>query len=407
MRARASDNFARRFAQTTLRRALGQDADRVSRHIVHLLLIAGLLSVDVLTCDPRRNSDTEPTVDRPILNPHLSPEDLRPGWRSSWKVAFAKAWFGNAGRMVWRIITYNPLRRVPLQVRIEDGTFWQRVMRGVAYRMMFVPILAALSACALVYSATHPPAHAPGIDPTSQGIYYDPVSLLSDDGTRFEGWLVPVLTPKHVLEQKEHMLRFRRPAVVLLHDHGQSREQMIPLIQPLHEAGFVVMAISLRGRGGGGPVGATFGLREAADVKAAVELLRRRPFVDPAKIAIVGVGTGANAALIAASHDQHIAAVVAISPLSGMQDVLARDMGPKQSWLSFMNPLCQWTFELAYSVDTNDLDLSRYQKLSAGRPILIESAGPIAELGSKHTQQICEFLDAKLPAIGSATVEAK
>ena len=51
--------------------------------------------------------------------------------------------------------------------------------------------------------------------------------------------------------------------------------------------------------------------------------------------------------------------------------------------------------------------MSAHLALSAGRPVLIESAGPIAELGAKHTQQICEFLDAKLPSLGSATVEVK
>jgi pimeloyl-ACP methyl ester carboxylesterase len=345
-------------------------------------------------------------VDRPILNPHLSPDD-KPSSRSSWKVAVAKAWLSNAGRMFWRIFTYNPLRKAPLTIRIEDGTFWQKVFRGVAYRLAFVPLLAALSACALVYSATHPPVHMPGVDPTSQGIYYDPVSLVSDDGTRFEGWLVPVLEPKQVLEQKELLLRTRRPAVVLLHDHGQSREQMIPLIQPLHDAGFVVMAISLRGRGGGGPVGATFGLREATDVRAAVELLRRRPFVDPTKIALVGVGTGANAALIAAAADSQIAAVAAVSPVKGTKDLLTRNLGPKQSWLGFMSPLCRWTFELAYSVDMNDLELSKYEKLAATRPVLIDRSESLAEFGAQHTKDICEFLDAKLPATTTAAVDPR
>lgn len=344
-------------------------------------------------------------MDRPILNPHHNQEDTRPDWRKSARFLFLRAWLGNACRMMWRIVSYRPLQRAPLQVRIEDGTFWQRVFRGVAYRLAFVPLLAALSACALVYSATHPPAHSPGIDPTSQGIYYDPVSLVGDDGTRFDGWLIPVLDPKHVLEQKEQLLRIKRPAVVLLHDHGHSREQMIPLIQPLHEAGFVVLAISLRGRGGGGPVGATFGLREASDVKAAIELLRRRPFVDPAKIALVGVGTGANAGLIAAANDPRIAAVAAISPLDGAKDLLESKLGPKQQWLSFMNPLCRWTFELAYSVDANELNLDRYKKLAATRPILIDTSDSLAEFGAKHTRDICEFLDAKLPANATASVE--
>lgn len=336
-------------------------------------------------------------MDRPTLNPSITPDDPQPARAQSWKVFFAKAWLRNALRLAWRMITYNPLKGAPVQIRIEDGTFWQRVFRGLCYRMAFVPIIAALCAVSLVWSATHPPNVAISLDPSSEGIYYDPVSFLSDDGTRLEGWLVPVLEPKQVLAQKDLSLRARRPAVVLLHDHGQSRQQMMPLIQPLHEAGFVVLALGLRGRGAAESAGATFGLREAADAKAAVELLRRRTFVDGTKIAVVGVGTGANAALIAADEDRNIAAVVAVSPHDSAKEVLTSVLGPKQRWLAFLDPLCKWTFELAYQVDIDELSLSRYSKLTAERPVLITQAGPIAQLGTKHTREICAFLDSKIP----------
>lgn len=346
-------------------------------------------------------------MQRPILNPGISPDDpthSAPRRTLQWLVA--RAWLRNAGRLLWRMLTYNPLRVGPVRVRIEDGTFYQRLFRGICYRLTFVPIVAALSAAALVWTATHPPVHAPLMDPSSMGIYYDPVSLMSEDGTRFEGWLVPVVDARQVLEHKDNVLRMRRPAVVLLHDHGHSRQQMLPLVQPLHEAGFVVLAVSLRGRGGGDRNGVTFGLREAADVKAAVELLRRRPFVDPSKVAVVGVGSGANAALLAARSDPAIAAVAAISPHENVRDLLDSTLGPKQAWLSFLNPLCKWTFEMAYSVDVEELDLKRFAKLIETRPVLIEHAGPLTELGSAHTQAISAFLDTHLPTVG-ATAEAR
>ncbi|MCS7033167.1 MAG: hypothetical protein NZ561_04125, partial [Phycisphaerae bacterium] len=156
----------------------------------------------------------------------------------------------------------------------------------------------------------------------------------------------------------------------------------------------------LRGQEGSEPAGATFGLREADDVKAAVELLRRRPFVDGTKIAVVGVGSGANAALIAASRDPNIAAVVAVSPHASIEEVLASTLGPKQPWLSFLRPLCRWTFELAYQVESSELEVSRYARLSQTRPVLITEPRPITELGFKHTGEICQFLDAHLPAVG-------
>jgi dienelactone hydrolase len=89
---------------------------------------------------------------------------------------------------------------------------------------------------------------------------------------------------------------------------------MLPLVRPLHDAGFVVMVVALRGCGASAPAGETFGLLESNDVKAAVAVLRKRPFVDPNRIAIVGVGAGANACVLAASEDAGIKALVLDHP---------------------------------------------------------------------------------------------
>lgn len=341
-------------------------------------------------------------MERPILNPMLADPEAPAPRATPWRATATRLWLRNAGRMLWRILTYSPLRNGPLRIRIEDGTFWQRVLRGAMYRLTFVPLLVALSAVALVYSATHPPVPAPTMDPSAHHIYYDPVTLLSSDGVRLDGWLVPVIDAKTVLAHKEQSLRARRPAVVLLHDHGRSRQQMLPLIQPLHEAGFVVLAIDLRGRGGGvAPVGATYGLREANDVKAAVELLRRRPYVDATKIALVGIGTGGNAAILAAHADPAIAAVVAVNPIESPKQVLTEHLGPKQAWLSFINPLCRWTFELAYQAELEDLNLRRYEKMMEARPVMVHRAGQINELGAKHAELVTVFLDEKISAAGA------
>lgn len=307
--------------------------------------------------------------------------------------------------MLWRIITYSPLRHGPLRIRIDDGTFWQRFTRGLLYRLTFVPVLAALAASALVYTSTHPPQIRPTLDPSAHQIYYDAVTFLSQDGVRLEGWLVPVIDAAAVLSQKEQSLTTRRPAVVLLHDHGRNRQQMLPLIQPLHEAGFVVLAVGLRGRSAMGGRGATFGIREAHDARAAVELLRRRPYVDGQKIALVGIGTGGNAAIIAAHADPSIAAVVAINPLESVDRVVRENLGPRQAWLSFLNPLCRWTFEISYRADLDDLNLRRYTKLMESRPVMIEHAGNVTELGGLHAERVTLYLDAKLsgaPAIADA-----
>ena len=161
---------------------------------------------------------------------------------------------------------------------------------------------------------------------------------------------MPLVDASAVLVQKEEALRHKHPAAVLVHDFANSRQQMLPLIRPLHQAGFIVLVVGLRGSGPGG-IGSTFGLCESMDVKAAVEMLRRRSFVDPQKIAILGIGTGATAALLAAKDDPQLAALVLDHPLHDAPAAIAQRLIPDQPLLQWMQPLCKWGFELYYRAD--------------------------------------------------------
>ena len=155
------------------------------------------------------------------------------------------------------------------------------------------------------------------------------VSFKSDDNVRLDAWLVPALEASKVLDQKEKILREKHPAVVLLHNYGDRRQQMLSLIRPLHDAGFVVLIPALRGCGTSESAGQTFGLHEALDVKAAVDLLRRRNFVDPERVALIGVGSGANAAMLAANADTKILAMVLESPTEDINEVINEHIAPK------------------------------------------------------------------------------
>jgi alpha-beta hydrolase superfamily lysophospholipase len=327
-----------------------------------------------------------------------------------------------AGRAVWRfirligrVLAYDPLASTPFgRFRNEDGSPLSRFVRGVAYRLAFVPIFAALLACALVYSATHPVIPPSVIDPASLGVYYEPVALLAEDNVRLEAWHVPAIDARKVIDQREKVLREKHPAVVLVHDFANRRQQMLPLVKPLHEAGFVVMVVGLRGTtntGGGArlPAGQTFGLREAADVKAAVEHLRRRPSVDPKRVALVGVGAGASASLIHLASDPNIAAAVIEGPADGLDQMLVRHVVPQHEWLRWIKPLCRWTFEIAYEVDGEELSLKRYVKTMANRPVLMLDGDATSEdFGTPvKVEQLREFLVVKTAVASDATVKPK
>jgi pimeloyl-ACP methyl ester carboxylesterase len=282
-------------------------------------------------------------------------------------------WVIAALRFFLRVLTLNPFG-LGRNFRVEDGTPAQRFIRGLIYRLAFVPVVLVMFVIAIVLAATHPKRLASNGDPLSAGIYYDPVNLVADDGARLEGWLVPVMDAKKVLEERELVLNRRQPAVILVHDVSATRQQLLPLVAPLHESGFIVLALNLRGAGSFSRDAQTFGVKEALDVKAAVEMLRRRAFVDPSKIAVIGVGTGANAALIAAKHDPALPALVLADPVDGFDQAFANRIGANHKWLPPLRPLFKWTFQIMYGVDVRELDMANYTSMMQSRPVLVTDA---------------------------------
>jgi len=219
-----------------------------------------------------------PTVQRPVMDPIPMSPDLE----------------GRAGRrgVIRRTLQFllrRSTRWQQLEAVFDDGSKFWRVCRGILYRLALLPMLTMLIASALVYTRTHPSQPAVEPDPSAVGCYYQPVDMLSEDGRHLEGWLVPALSAHDVLLMHDGALHLRRPAVVLAHDFGQTQQQMLPLVRPLNEKGWVVLVVGLRGAGTATPVGQTLGLNESMDIKAAVALLRRQRFVDGSHITLVGV----------------------------------------------------------------------------------------------------------------------
>lgn len=330
---------------------------------------------------------------RPVMNPsfllELDAPKRRPGRLASFRRVLGWA---------WRALLFEPfgfLRRQ--RTRIEVGTPFARLCRAVLYRLIGLPVIVVAIAAVLVFNGTHPPIVPPTTDPQTLGVYHDPVTFLADDGMRLEAWLIPVIDAKRVIEEKEAVIRRKSPAVVLVHDYGATREQMLPLVHPLHDAGFTVLVMSLRGSDSRTPAGQTFGLSECGDVRAGVDVLRRRPNIDTRRIVLIGVGTGATASLLAAQQDGGIAALVLENPLTHSEDVLAH-IAPAQPWLKWMRPTCKWAFDLAYGVDADDVDLRRLQGVMNARPCLMLDNGAAGPVGLKRyaVDQVVQFLKSRV-----------
>ena len=336
-------------------------------------------------------------MQRPVMHPVFRAEDVTatkkktPKWRTFFKTKVVGSFKG-----ALRLLVSSPVKLGRRSEVVTRPPLASRLVRGLAYRALFLPVLVALSSATLVFTGTHPSTVYSATDPATYGVYFDPVTFDSQDGTRLEGWIAPVVDAKSIIEKKEKILRTKQPAVVLVHDFAKPPQQVLPLFAPLHDSGLIVMAVGLRGTNASTfqTAGQTFGLREAMDVNATVEALRADPFVDTARIAVLGIGSGANAAVIAASRDPHIKATVLIDPLADADGVLRQHIGPQKEALRWMQPLCKLTFELAYRVDAGDMDINRFPDVVKTRPCLpLSSAGDAEFLTRPSTQKrIADFL---------------
>ena len=342
------------------------------------------------------------SMNRPRLNP-LFMEDSKPApvKKPRWQKGLSVV-----GRALRVLVTpmFGKARRGgegdAVEVRNEVGSPIGRLVRGLLYRLMFVPTLLAILVGVLVVTATHPKLTPSVADPASQGVHYDTVDLISSDNTKLEGWLVPVLDARRVIVEKDDMLHRRYAGVVLVHDFAMSRQQMLPLITPLHEAGYVTLTINLRGQGPSAGVGSTFGLNESQDVRAGVEALRRRRFIDPDAIAVVGVGTGASAALLAAREDPRLKVMVLDHPVRDFDVVVNERLGPQQDWLHWVKPMCKWAFEIAYKVDAEEINFNRFADLLVTRKVLVmdDATETVSCTKPQRTREVVDFLKKHMPA---------
>lgn len=161
-----------------------------------------------------------------------------------------------------------------------------------------------------------------------------------------------------------------RGAVLLLHGVRSDRTQMLGRARFLNREGYAALLIDLPAHGQSTGDRITFGAREAAGVKAALEFLRRESPGE--RIAVIGVSLGAAAAVLALPSPAPDA-VVLESMYPTIEDAvtnrLTTVLGPAGAVLA--GPLL-WQLPLRAGVSTSDLrPIERIARL--GAPVLIAS----------------------------------
>ena len=110
-----------------------------------------------------------------------------------------------------------------------------------------------------------------------------------------------------------------RAGVVLCHGYSDSRAQFLPLMRPLHEAGFHVLSFDFRAHGRSGGRICTYGAREQYDVATALDWLRSETGLQTH--GLMGCSMGGVSSILAAATDDDVAAVASDCAFARLEDM--------------------------------------------------------------------------------------
>jgi alpha-beta hydrolase superfamily lysophospholipase len=117
-----------------------------------------------------------------------------------------------------------------------------------------------------------------------------------------------------------------RGAALIVHGWGGSAADMLPVAEPLLDAGLHVLLLDTRCHGRSDDAGFSSMPTFADDIRDALVWLRRLPQVDPTRIVLVGHSVGAGACLFVAADDPRIAAVVTLASMADPHEFMTDRM---------------------------------------------------------------------------------
>jgi uncharacterized protein len=118
--------------------------------------------------------------------------------------------------------------------------------------------------------------------------------------------------------------RGNRPSLIILASgYGDTQDQMLPIAEFLHHAGFGVVTWDSRGRTPSGGEFVTLGVLEQRDLISMVDYAMGRQDIGAKRIGVLGISMGGSVAILAAAKDERIRAVVDDSGFSDAPRVIA------------------------------------------------------------------------------------
>lgn len=184
-------------------------------------------------------------------------------------------------------------------------------------------------------------------------------AVVAADGVPIAGWYIPASRGAASTDT----------TVVLVHGWGDNKSGLLKYAVPLREE-FNVVAFDLRNGGRSGVGNTTFGLDESLDLRAMIDWLVR--VKRPAHIAVMGNSMGGGTALIEASDDQRIEAVILDSTHARVSELLNRRMEVDENLPAIPTTWAVMTgIRVRTGIDLDNADPVDHVAALGGRPLLI------------------------------------
>jgi fermentation-respiration switch protein FrsA (DUF1100 family) len=206
-------------------------------------------------------------------------------------------------------------------------------------------------------------------NPLNYGMPYEEVDFFSRDSLRLSGWYIPALAPNGQIMG----IISNSPTIIVAHGYRKSKASYLEFAHWLWMAGYNVFMLDFRGHGySEGPRGTSIGYMERLDVLGAVDYLNQRGL---RRLGIVGVSMGAAAAILAASENQYLRAVVADSSYSHLYRSITNQIGTLYKVPRFpAAPVARWAFDAIAEHHGFKSELANpadYVHLIAPRPLFL------------------------------------
>ena len=193
--------------------------------------------------------------------------------------------------------------------------------------------------------------------PADFGLDYLDVKVTSNDGFTLSGWFIE-----------------SRNGAVILMQHGYKWDRMGHLEEAgmLSRAGYGVLVMSVRSHDVNPGERITFGVEEVKDLDAWYRYALELPGVDPQRIGIVGDSLGGSLAIQYAAANAGIAAVVAHSAFSSLQDTIETSIRHFTGLPPFpFAPMISFWAEQETGIDIGAIDAKRWISEISPRPVFI------------------------------------